>query len=122
MNEFAIYRVSFVMTCSYRVVTRGLNLSVLVYVTLDKNHQTIYSTVHTTLYVVGSKWQKHERDEPFTVRANCRPSGVCVGVFMFKQSGEFCQLTPRLGCNELWFVISDLVRPGNDVRYIRNLL
>ena len=52
------------------------------------------------------------------MRANCGLSGVRVGEFMFKQSGEFGRLTPRLGYNELWFIISDLVRPGNDIRYI----
>ena len=73
-------------------------------------------------YVIGSKWREHERDQPFIVRANCGLSGVRVGAFMFKQSEEFSRLTPRLGYNELWFVISDLVWSGNDVRYIGSSL
>ena len=60
-NEFAIYGVSFIKTCSYRVVTGVLNLSVLVYVTLDKNQQTIYCTI-CLVYVrrrvhVQTKWR-----------------------------------------------------------------
>ena len=93
-NEFVIYGVLFVKTCSYRVVTVG------------------------SRYVVGSNWREHERDQPFIVRADCGLSGVCLHV----QSGEFSQLTPRLGYNELWFIISDLMQPGNDVHYIRNSL
>ena len=46
----------------------------------------------------------------------------CSGECMFKQSEEFGRLTPRLGYNKLWFVISNLVQPGNDIRYIRNSL
>ena len=101
-NEFAIYGVSFIKTCSYRVVT-------------------VDNTVGSK-YVIGSKWRKHERDQPFTMRANCGLSGVRIGAFMFKQSGEFGRITPHLGCNELWFIISDLARPRNDVCYIRNSL
>ena len=70
------------------------------------------------MYVVGSKWREHERNPPFTVRANCGLSGMRIGAFMFKQSGEFSRLTPRLRYHELWFVIFDLVQPENDVRYI----
>ena len=84
-----------------------------------QSHFSVVTTVGNR-YVVDRKWQEHERNQPFTVRANFELSDVCVGTF--KQSGEFGQLTPRLGYNKLWFVISDLVRPGNDVPYIRNSL
>ena len=40
-----------------------------------------------------------------------------ISAFLFKQSGEFGQLTAHLRYNKLWFVISDLVQPGNDVHY-----
>ena len=50
-------------------------------------------------------------------RGGVLPLPMHFGTFMFKQSGEFGRLTPRLGYNKLWFVISDLVRPGNDVCY-----
>ena len=101
-----MYGVSFVKTRSYRS---------------PRSHFSVGSAVGSR-YVVGSKWREHERDQPFTVRANCGLSGVCVGAFMFKQSGELSRLSPHLGYNELWFVISNLVRPGNNVRYIQNLL
>ena len=45
-NEFDIYEVSFVKTCSYRVITVG------------------------SRYVVDNKWREHEHNQPFTVRAN----------------------------------------------------
>ena len=92
----------FIKTCSYRVVSVG-------------------STVGSR-YILGSNWREHERNQSFTVKANCGLSGMHVGAFMFKQSGEFGQLTPRLRYNELWFVISDLIQPENDVYYIRNSL
>ena len=105
-NEFTMYGVSFVKTCSYRS---------------PQSHFSVGSTVDNG-YIIGSKWQEHEHDQPFTVRANFGLSGMRVGTFMFKQSGEFSQLTSRLGYNEHFFcfIISDLVWPGNDIRYIRN--
>ena len=89
-NEFTIYRVLFIKTCSYRS---------------PRSHFSVGNTVRSR-YVVGSKWREHEHDQLFTVRANCGLSGP----FLFKQSGEFGQLSSRLGYNELWFVVSDLVR------------
>ena len=105
-NEFTIYGVSFIKTCSYRS---------------PRSYFSVGSTVGSR-YVVVSEWREHERDQPFTVRVNCGLNGVRVSTFMFKQSGEFGWLTPRLGYNKLWFIISDLVQPGNDVRYVRNSL
>ena len=104
--------------CSYRVVTGVLNLGGW---RSPRSHFSVGSTVGSR-YVVDSKWQEHKHDQPFTVRANCGLSGVCVGTFVFKQSGEFGRLTPHLGYNKFWFVISDLVQPGNDVGYIQNSL
>ena len=84
-NEFPIYGISFVKTCSYRN---------------PRSHFSVGSTVGSR-YLLGNKWREHERDQSFTVRANCGLNGVCVGTFMFKLSREFGWLTPRLGYNEL---------------------